>query len=364
VLRTAEVTDPSVGDASGYAPTYYPGTPDLSDAQRVTLGVAQENTSVSFGLIATRLVRVAGQVMTSLGAPAAGGLVTLAPPGGLRPGVMMQGGAGSRIDQNGSFRITSVAPGRYQLQARAGMQPGGGGEFAKQDIIVGVEDVSGLTMITAPGARVAGTIVSDTGEPFSFKPQQVQVAARAANPEAPALGPGGAAAARVANDYSFELANVSDARLIRVGGVQGWTLKAVHLNGQEITDIPVEFPPGQFVTGVQVTLTQKIGELSGLVTNSRGEPVLDASVVIFPSDEKLWTYQSRFVRTARPDQEGRFRINAMPPSQNYLAIAVQGLEDGQAGDPEFLATVKEAATSFSLGEGESKSVDLKVATGR
>jgi hypothetical protein len=244
------------------------------------------------------------------------------------------------------------------------MQPGGGGEFAKQDIIVGVEDVSGLTMITAPGARVAGTIVSDTGEPFSFKPQQVQVAARAANPEAPALGPGGAAAARVANDYSFELANVSDARLIRVGGVQGWTLKAVHLNGQEITDIPVEFPPGQFVTGVQVTLTQKIGELSGLVTNSRGEPVLDASVVIFPSDEKLWTYQSRFVRTARPDQEGRFRINAMPPSQNYLAIAVQGLEDGQAGDPEFLATVKEAATSFSLGEGESKSVDLKVATGR
>ena len=63
------MTDPSGGETSGYAPTYYPGTPNVAEAQRVTLGVSQENTSVSFGLIATKLVRVSGQVMNSQGAP-------------------------------------------------------------------------------------------------------------------------------------------------------------------------------------------------------------------------------------------------------------------------------------------------------
>jgi hypothetical protein len=41
-------------------------------------------------------------------------------------------------------------------------------------------------------------------------------------------------------------------------------------------------------------------------------------------------------------------------------VAVQGLEDGQAGDPEFLATVRDSAAKFDLGEGETKAVDVKL----
>jgi hypothetical protein len=360
VLRTGEVTDPGT-EASGYAPTYYPGTPDLSGAQRVTLAIAQENSNVSFGLIATKLVRLSGQVMTSSGGPATGGAVMLAPPGGMRRGVLMQGsGATARIDRTGAFRLTNVAPGRYQLQARTGQRAEG--EFAKQEIVVGAEDVSGLLLIAAPGARITGSIVTDTGEPFTIRPQQVQVAARLADPDSQP-GPGaGAAAARVADNWTFELANVVEPRLIRTGGPQDWTLKSVFLNGQEITDVPMEFPPGQTVTGVQVVLTQKVSEVTGLVTDDRNRPALDATVVVFPEDEKLWIYQSRFVRAARPDQQGQFRIPSLPPHPGYLMIALQGLEDGQAGDPEFLATIKEAAKSFSLGEGEAKNVDVTLRT--
>src|SRR5918993_1893908 len=76
-----EVTDP-MGELSGYAATYYPGTTNIAEAQRVTLAVSQENTGVHFGLIATRLVRVAGQVISSTGAPASNGMVMLAPVSG------------------------------------------------------------------------------------------------------------------------------------------------------------------------------------------------------------------------------------------------------------------------------------------
>jgi hypothetical protein len=350
-----EVTDP-MGELSGYASTYFPGTTNVAEASRITLAVAQENTGVSFGLIATRLVRVSGQVLMSDGSPATNGNVFLLPANATgRPAIaMQQGGNGMRIDQNGTFRIPNVAPGRYQLQARSG---GREFELTRMDLAVGTDDVEGLTLVTAPGAIVNGTIISDTGEPFDFRPQQLQVGARPAGPDTP--GPGGMAGARVGEDWTFSLRNLNDAVLIRTGGPQGWTLKSVALNGQDITDTAMEFPPGQTVSGMQIVLTKKISTLSGQVTDAKGNPVLDATVVVFPSNEKLWTFQSRFIKAARPDQDGRYRVTALP-AENYLVVALQGLEDGQAGDPEFLATVKDLATKLELGDGETKAIDVKL----
>jgi protocatechuate 3,4-dioxygenase beta subunit len=350
-----EVTDP-MGELSGYASTYFPGTSNVNEAARVTLAVAQENTGVSFGLIATRLVRVSGQVLMSDGAPATNGTVMLLPANAAgRPAVaMQQGGNGNRIDQTGSFRISNVAPGRYQVQARAG---GREFELARMDLVVGTDDVDGLTMVTGPGATVNGTIVSDTGEPFGFRSQQLQVSARPGTPDAG--GPGAAAGARVGDDWSFSLRNLTDPVLVRASGPQGWTLKSVSVNGQDITDVPTEFPVGQTIGGMQIVLTKKISTLSGQITDAKGNPVLDATVVAFPSNEKLWTFQSRFIKAARPDQDGRYRMTALP-AEDYLLVAVQGLEDGQAGDPEFLASIKELGTKLALGDGETRAVDVKL----
>ena len=141
-----------------------------------------------------------------------------------------------------------------------------------------------------------------------------------------------------------------DPILLRTSSPQGWTLKSVHLSGQDITDTAMEFPAGQTISGVQIVLTKKVTTLSGLVTDSRGNPALDATVVVFPADEKLWTYQSRFIKAARPDQDGTLpRDRRCPGAQDYLTVAVQGLEDGQAGDPEFLASVRDAAIEAATG---------------
>ena len=358
-LRTGgpEVTDP-MGELSGYAATYYPGTTNVAEAARITLAVSQENTGVSFGLIATKLVRISGQVLTSAGSPAINGMVLLVPAGANgRPGLAaQQGGAGNRIDQTGTFRLPNVAPGRYQMQARSGARDF---EIARMDLTVGAEDVDGLTLVTAPGATINGAIVSDTGEPFDFKPPQLQVAARPGSPDPPGVGQG-LGGSRVGDDWSFSLRNITDSVLIRAQAPQGWTMKSVVVNGDDITDIPTEFPAGQAVSGMQIVLSKKVTSLTGQVTDSRGNPVVDATIVVFPSDEKLWTYQSRFIKAARPDQDGKFRVTGLPGPERYLAVALQGLEDGQAGDPEFLATIKELATRVELSEGESKSVDVKL----
>lgn len=350
-----EATDPS-GEVSGYASTYFPGTTNVAEASRVTLAVAQENVSISFGLIATKLVRISGQMVSSDGAPAANGVVMLTPLGtGGRPAPGLGLGNASRVDQTGQFRMTNVAPGRYQIVGRTG---GREFELARMDLTVGNDDVEGLTLITAAAASVSGMVVSDTGEPIDFRASQLQVAARAASPDAGSIGPG-APPGRVGEDWTFSLRNISDPVLLRVAAPQGWTLKSVIANGQDVTDTPMEIAAGQSVAGVQLVLTKKISSLSGLVTDAKGSPVLDATVVAFPADDKLWTYQSRFIKAARPDQDGRYQFTGLPP-QSYLVVALQGLEDGQAGDPEFLAAIKALASKVDLGDGETKAVDVSL----
>jgi hypothetical protein len=293
-------------------------------------------------------------VISSTGGPPPGGAVVLVPPGNARGAGAFRQGGGGRIDAAGGFRIANVAPGRYQLQARTGLR--GVGEFARMEITVGAEDVAGITLVTAPAGRVSGTVVTDTGVPLPSASQPIQVVARPATPDAPP-GMGGGGQGRVSATGAFEIDAITDPRVIRVNAPQGWMLKAVTLHGEEVTDAPLDVAPGQHVTGLRVVITQKVGTLTGMVVDQRQQPVLDATVVLFPADEALRTFQSRFTRTARPDQQGNFRITPLP-SGEYLAVALQGLEDGQAGDPEFLAGIEDMATRVALDDGEAKAVTL------
>lgn len=364
-----EVTDPA-GEPSGYAPTYFPGTPNVTEAQRVRVDVSQEQTTVNFALIATRLVRITGVVIDSRGAPVTAGALMLMPADTLRTGMQMPN-AGARVDRNGAFRLVDVAPGRYILQTRTniggpagrgGRGPAAGGEepeFARLDLAVGAQDIEGVVLVTAPGARATGQIVVDSPQPDAPRLDQIGIAARSTRTDAPGFGgPGGNA--RVNPDGTFTLIGLFDPVLIRANAPPGWMLKQVLLGQQDVTDTPLEFTPGQTVNGLQVVLTDKVTTVSGAITNTRGQAVTDATVVVFPADEKLWAYQSRHIRVARPDQEGRYQITGLPPFDNYLLAAVQSLEDGQAGDPEFLASIKTNATTLRLNEGETKTADIKL----
>ena len=66
------------------------------------------------------------------------------------------------------------------------------------------------------------------------------------------------------------------------------------------------------------------------------------------------------MRTTSADEKGRFRITGLPPSERYLALAADYLEDGEHYDPEFLERMRVAATPFSLDEAETRALELKV----
>jgi hypothetical protein len=182
------------------------------------------------------------------------------------------------------------------------------------------------------------------------------VAARSADPD---TGLPADQQVRLNEDWTFEINGLFDARYFRTQLPQGWTLKAVSMSGRDVTDTPVTFAPGQSVGGVQIVISERSTTVTGRVTDTAGNAITDATVVVFPADESLWMYLSRFVRTARPDQDGQFQMLGLPAYERYLAVPVQALEDGQAGDPEFLARIRTLGTSFSLNDGESRVIDLR-----
>ena len=112
----------SGGDRAGYAPTYFPGTGNVSEAQRVTLGLGQEMT-VSFALLPVRTVRVSGTVVSASGAPPAGGAVILTPADSDEVGIVVP--SAGQIQANGAFTIVNAVPGSYVLsRTHRGRRPG------------------------------------------------------------------------------------------------------------------------------------------------------------------------------------------------------------------------------------------------
>lgn len=349
--RLEALAGSGAGTGTGYAPTYYPGTPDLGQAQPVMVGIAETVSAVSFGMSAVKLASISGTVIDSQGAPLVRARVTLQPleggPAGTGGGGVARGG--------GAFVLDNVPPGDYLLQVRGGGRGRGRTpQFARVPLSVNGSDIDRLIIATSPGATVSGRVrfgrdgaAPDTRSLFS-------VAAISTDPDPLGVQPG-----RVAEDGTFELRGLGGPYLFRVNNIpSGWTLESVRLGGADITDTPYAFSGEAEVGDLEIVLTDRITRVDGTVTDDRGEPVGGYTAVVFAQDRTLWGPQSRHVRTARPDQEGRFEILGLPPGR-YLAVAVDYLEQGSEADPDQLEQLAPDGVSFALEGGETYRLELK-----
>lgn len=362
---------------SGYAPTYFPGTTNGAEAQRLTVAVGQEAQNTDFALVPVRLARVSGIVLNSEGRPADGTMVNAVPRSTEATSPMFSMGLSARADRNGAFTISNVPPGDYLLQTRAiqvmssgeggrtmvftmstGGPAGATGEVGSTPLSVSGDDVNNVVVVTSKGGTATGSLIYEGGAKPDVK-NPVRILASPFDSDGPAMLGGGSAVVKA--DNTFELTGLAGGRIIRAANVPaGWMLKAVRLNGQDITDTGAEFKAGETVSGLDIVLTSRLTRVSGVVKGAEGDAVKDYTVVVFSDDPERWTVpQTRYVAGSRPDQDGRFQFRNLPPG-TYFAVAVEYVEQGAWGDPDLLNRLKEKASTFSLDEGETKTLDLKI----
>jgi protocatechuate 3,4-dioxygenase beta subunit len=365
---------------SGYAPTYFPGTPSGGEAQKITLSMAQEAQNTDFALVPVRLARITGSVIGSDGRPLEGVMVSATPRTDSQSPMMFPSGGSGRTDKNGNFTLNSVAPGDYTLNARSmqmmtsgsgdggrmvftmtrtvvdGSGGDGGSEFGSVPLSVGGEDVANVIIATSKGTTASGRVVYEGGG--APKVNTLRITASSAESDGPMAMLGGSAS--VTAEGTFEIKGLAGPRIFRVMNVPaGWVLKSIRVNDTDITDSVVEVKPNAPLTGIEVVLTSKTTEVSGTV-KAGNDPATDYTVVIFSEDPQTWIVpMSRHIASARPNQDGRFQVKNLPAG-SYYAIALDYIAQGDWNDPDLLDRLKTQATRFSLSEGDMKTLDLKL----
>jgi hypothetical protein len=344
---------PELEDRPGYAQTYFPGTPDATAAQQITVGAGRTFENVVIPLVPARLARVTGSALNSSGRPLTGS-VRLDTREFYGAG---QGGAAIRPD--GTFTINDVAPGDYVVIAESNGATGDN-PYASANITVGGEDVSGVQLITAGLISATGRVVVDPALAQSLRPGTIRIGATPADlVNGISFGPGNQPS-YAKDDFTFEMkVRPGRFRIFATGLPDGWTTRAVRYRGVDVTDAGIEFTPQADLGNIEIELTSRTTTVTGLVNDDHGKPTLEYTVLVFAQDRDKWAYGGRYSRTARPDQDGRFKITGLPPG-DYSAIALESIENGSFNDPEFFESVRSKATPLSLNDGETKTVDLRL----
>jgi hypothetical protein len=341
-------------DRSGYAPTYYPGTPNMAEAQRVTIGLGQIVSDISMQLTTTRTARISGLAVDSQGRPMSGFVFPM--PRG--DSMMMMFGPPNQIKPDGSFSLSGLAPGSYVLQTEGGNGPDV--ESASIEITLGGDDITGVRLVGSKPITASGRVIVDPGAAGSLQPSAIRLMAQPVvfdRPMMNMLGP-----SIVNDDFTFELKTRPGKMRIQLAGqAPGWSIRAVRYRGQDIIDSGYEFRANENISDLEVELTNRETTLSGLVTNDRGAAVKDYAVVVFPHDREKWTAGMRHLKTGRPDQDGRFKVSGLPPG-DYYAIALDYVDSAEWTEPDYLEQIRSKASTVSLNEGEAKSIDLRIKT--
>ena len=384
---------------SGYAPIYYPGTLRVASATSVTLGISEERSGLDVQLQAVPLARVSGSVIGPDGGPATGVEVRLVENGPLSPAARTYSGP---VRQDGTFLINGVPPGQYTLMARTNakyrmhvIEDGGASvsnfeaasieieslkadvgktlKFAAQtatgpdalwgqtELSVDGQPLTNVVLALQRGHEISGTFDFDGGippQPPELARVRVQIApVSTSGPDAGAATPDA-----MYTSGRFTLRGVIPGRYrLNVTGLpSGWTLKSAVFGGRDVLDTMLDVKSGEELSGGILTFTNQATELSGTLQDQSGKPIADYTIVVFPSDRRFWTPMSRRIQAMRPSTDGRFVFRNMPAG-DYRLIAVVDPEPGEWFDPAFLEQLVGATMPLTLGEGEKKVQDVRIA---
>jgi hypothetical protein len=100
------------------------------------------------------------------------------------------------------------------------------------------------------------------------------------------------------------------------------------------------------------------------VHDKNGTPASAAAVIAFPADRRLWKnfgLTPSWIRQSIASTDGTFRLSSVREG-SYFLIAVDPPSAGKWRDPDFLAAARASAQEITLKKGESKIVELSLAS--
>lgn len=333
-----------------YSPTYFPGVPFADQARAVVLTGTGEPPRVEFQLKLVPPARVAGKLLTPDDKPMFSAAIIMSPLEG--QGVPMVPPEDPQLLPDGRFSFGQVVPGNYQIRARGQTDAAGAALFAVYSIQVVGNDIDNIQMPLRPGAVLKGWLTVETRR--GAKPPPVPLA-RVRAPFVDGSSFGDALTGDVQPDGTFALRGLmtGEHQLVVDGLPADFALKSVLYRGSDITDRTFRVSGPEEFRDVRVTVTDLLGQVTGVVENARHQRVANTGVLIFPSADLFWLRTNRRMRIAYTDREGRFTVPGLPTGE-YLAVASLAVDESDLGRRNRLLGWQRLATPFLIASDEAR----------
>jgi hypothetical protein len=321
-------------------PTYYAGVSDIERARAVEVGAGAEVTGIDIQMgSGDKLFAVTGRVIDAESrSPVTTGFVLFRRLGNdrtARPGEIVfdaDGPGMAPVGSKGEFKLTSVASGRYEIEANAlaaGLLGGGNQYYSdKLEIEVNGADLSGIEVKTHRGATISGTLVMDDSAGPAGEPLSDLIVHFAGNE---------AAGAKVSADGSFSVgglrAGTFSLNVQALLGSSTYYVRRIERDGVD-QGRTIEVQANQQISGLRTVIVRGDRVIRGRIVLQGGALPRGGALTLRATSVTL---DETFEAVA--DAKGNFTIEDLPP-----------------GDYEVEALFWDSA---HLGEGERKVVSTK-----
>ena len=267
--------------------TYYPGGPNIRDAEVLTIESGVEINSLNFQLVNRLGGKVSGRVNASMAA--------IGPRTATIQGGKLEELLEVPVRQDGTYTFGHVPPGKYLLSLYP-PTPG----IASMPITVGNDDVSGLELEPLPTQKLTGRIIVRNGSIphglLGFYTVKTWVNGK------------------INEDGTFNVDLHSSTHQIDFAGLPvGYTVASVKVGGQDVTEKGIVVGNAD-VSDVLITLNapKKLAVVKGKITGLPASRFASTGVVL--------TGPTFNRGQADVEQDGTFRFDAVVPGLYKLTL--------------------------------------------
>ncbi len=324
---------------SDYAPVYYPGVAQASQATVVSVKAGDEVQADVF-MQRIKTVEIAGHVI-GRGEPVKNASVIIFPRAMDDFVVPRQ----DTTDEKGAFKLKGIPPGSYVIAVYKGADEGGSyGPGGQQKLEVSGENIDSLIISFGAGASFQGRVTAAGAGPPEL--DRIRIILFGADQDG-AFFAGG----QVKKDGTFELKSVSDGdyAIMLEGLERNWYVKSVRLGADELIDKGLQLEAGGTGGRLDVVVSSASAQLEGSVSGHDGA-IIGAHVRVAPEPE---TPYNRFrLRVVTTDQSGHFSVTGLAPGTYRLLARYRSSSGGNVlrSDPQ----------TITLSERDHKTVPLEI----
>jgi hypothetical protein len=226
-------------------------------------------------------------------------------------------------------------------------------------IVASGSPIAGLRLVVQDPVRIPVNVTFEDGD-AADKPERITVSAYGDRAMS-----GGMAIVR---DGRLSLEVIPGPYRISVGtmmspgagaGAPRWMVKRIAYRGHDVEDDEVELtaePGGR----IDVAFTTRSQNVSGTVTDEGGRPITECTVIIVPENSSTrhrGSFQRFGMTTADP--QGRLEVKYLRAGSYFAAAIADGpIED--VGDPDFLEGIRKSGKPFTLAEGGTATLALRL----